>query len=930
MRRHRALGLTVAGLTGTLGLTVPAWADTPTTLYVNNTPSASCSDGGSGTKAQPFCSVPAAAAVAGPGQTVEIAAGAVYPEQVVLTRSGEPGRPITFRGGGNGPNVQASGSTRTAVVVTGAHDVVLANLSANGGVSVTGSDRITLDGVWAFGRNAQPAVDVSGGSHDVAVVRGVAGADRPTPAVRITGSSGTLVGRVQNRYGWQGPLVSAVDAPDTTIVNNGGTSGCGSGAVVSGDSPRAIIVNNIFTSSASTVCTAADKGPLISVSASAAGTAHVRYNVLRSESGAALYSWAGTEYTTVADYRAATGEGTADVVVPTGANPAGNLSPATDSADTTVAGIPTPDRVGGLPADDPRVANTGTGHGYLDRGPIELQAVLDSVTVAVDEAWAPYGTTVTATAAPVTNWPGAPIDYTFDFGDGTKVTTQDAKASHTYTAACSCQVTVTAANPGSTSSRSGSTAVKVTEAGELRAALAVRKRPVGTDDSNFHVSPLSVEAQAFDTVLPWPVAGATFDFGDGTAPQSFTALQWVGHVYAAPGDYVVTVTVRDVKGGVSTTSTTHHVAYAQNAYTAAPPFRLLDTRSGAGALKGGSSLTLDVSTGFYKSDGSRTGLSPEAVVLNVTATKATADTFVTLWPSGQTRPTVSSLNVKAGRTVANLVTVPVGADGKVRLYNHAGQSDVIVDFVGSYQRNTGDQFAATAPTRLSDTTLAGGAIRTIKVTGAAGVPVGASAVVVNLTAASPTAGGFLTAYPHGSTPPTVSSLNFAAGQTVANQAIVPIGVDGSIDVYNLTGTTRVVVDVVGYYRYGSKGWFTPTVPVRLIDTRYDGAKAPLGAGATLGLPVGGTHGVPADATTAVLNVTAVQPTTAGYLTVWPHGAGRPATSNLNFGAGQTVPNHVTAQLGAGGAVDVYNFSGSTHVIADLAGWFSDWHPPYEG
>ncbi|MFD4245034.1 hypothetical protein ACFWP3_26120 [Streptomyces sp. NPDC058525] len=57
----------------------------------------------------------------------------------------------------------------------------------------------------------------------------------------------------------------------------------------------------------------------------------------------------------------------------------------------------------------------------------------------------------------------------------------------------------------------------------------------------------------------------------------------------------------------------------------------------------------------------------KAVVLNVTVTDPKSDGHLTVWPSGTTRPDSSNLNWTTGRTVANLVTVPVGADGKVEI-----------------------------------------------------------------------------------------------------------------------------------------------------------------------------------------------------------------------------------------------------------------------
>jgi len=119
-------------------------------------------------------------------------------------------------------------------------------------------------------------------------------------------------------------------------------------------------------------------------------------------------------------------------------------------------------------------------------------------------------------------------------------------------------------------------------------------------------------------------------------------------------------------------------------------------------------------------------------------------------------------------------------------------------------------------------------------------------------------------------------------------------------------------------------------PARLADTRpgqmtVDGAFAGGGAvpgGSTANLTVTGRGGVPATGVGAVvLNVTAVDPTTPSYLTVWPAGETRPNASNLNFAAGQTIPNLVIAKVGANGQVSIYNNAGATHLVVDVAGWF---------
>jgi hypothetical protein len=118
------------------------------------------------------------------------------------------------------------------------------------------------------------------------------------------------------------------------------------------------------------------------------------------------------------------------------------------------------------------------------------------------------------------------------------------------------------------------------------------------------------------------------------------------------------------------------------------------------------------------------------------------------------------------------------------------------------------------------------------------------------------------------------------------------------------------------------------VPYRVLDTRNGtGApQAPVGPSQTITVQVTGVAGsnVPATGVAAViLNVTVTNPTSASYLTVFPTGATQPVVSNLNFVAGQTVPNRVIVKVGNGGQVTIYNAYGNVDVVADVGGWFTD-------
>jgi hypothetical protein len=125
------------------------------------------------------------------------------------------------------------------------------------------------------------------------------------------------------------------------------------------------------------------------------------------------------------------------------------------------------------------------------------------------------------------------------------------------------------------------------------------------------------------------------------------------------------------------------------------------------------------------------------------------------------------------------------------------------------------------------------------------------------------------------------------------------------------------------------GTYVGVTPARVLDTRT-GTGAPatkLGPATTIDLHVLGTGGVPTtDVTAVALNVTVVDPTAQSYVTVWPTGAPQPNASNLNFTAGTTIPNLVIAKVGTNGNISLYNHDGTTHLLADIVGYFTDGQP----
>ncbi|WP_251064712.1 hypothetical protein [Streptomyces sp. ISL-44] len=245
------------------------------------------------------------------------------------------------------------------------------------------------------------------------------------------------------------------------------------------------------------------------------------------------------------------------------------------------------------------------------------------------------------------------------------------------------------------------------------------------------------------------------------------------------------------------------------------------------------------------------------------------------------------------------------------------------------------RFVPITPSRFLDTRDGTGATKarvgpggvvTLQVAGVKGVPAsGVTAVVMNVTAVNPTEAGHVMVYPNGQPKPSVSNLNFSAGQIVPNLVTVPV-VNGKVDLRNNAGSVDLIADVTGYFtdKAATGSAFTPITPSRFLDTR-DGTganKARVGPGGVVTLQVAGVKGVPASGVTAVvMNVTAVNPTEAGHVTVYPNGQAAPGVSNLNFTAGQVVPNLVTVPV-VNGKVDLRNNSGSVDLIADVTGYYS--------
>ncbi|MFE5808557.1 hypothetical protein [Streptomyces sp. NPDC056491] len=478
-----------------------------------------------------------------------------------------------------------------------------------------------------------------------------------------------------------------------------------------------------------------------------------------------------------------------------------------------------------------------------------------------------------------------------------------------------------------------------------RAELVCTTAPCGAEEVSVGtVTPNTAQSGSVATLTVTGTAlgmSSTVQLTGGPAPLTATTvsvsddgrtLKATVDLRSAPaGIWNIRVTVLNSSYSGGTLTVTPPPSSGLGTYKPITPTRLMDTREGLGVPKAKVGAAGTVTLQVAGTAGIPAGAT--AVVLNVTATEATAGSFVSVYPNGTTRTSASNLNFTAGQTIPNLVVVPV-VNGKVSFYNHAGSVHLIADVAGFYTTDgSGSTYKPITPTRLMDTREGLGVPKarvgeagtvTLQVAGTAGIPAtGVTAVVLNVTATGPTAGSFVSVYPNGTTRTSASNLNFTAGQTIPNLVVVPV-VNGKVSFYNHAGSVDLIADVAGFYTTdGSGSSYKPITPTRLMDTR-EGLGVPqakVGEAGTVTLQVTGAAGIPAGVTAVVLNVTATEPTAGSFVSVYPNGTTRTSASNLNFTAGQTIPNLVVVPV-VNGKVSFYNHAGSVHLIADVAGYYT--------
>ena len=464
-----------------------------------------------------------------------------------------------------------------------------------------------------------------------------------------------------------------------------------------------------------------------------------------------------------------------------------------------------------------------------------------------------------------TDTPPATITgYSIDFGDGsTPQTNTTGTFNYKYAWAGTYTATVTVTDSASTTTTAsvtittggsdytpyGPTRILDTRTGTGAPAAAVGpngvlKLTVAGAGTAGNLIPTGVTAVAMNVTVTGPTrAGFITAFPDGTAAPNASNLNY-GTGETIPNLVVVQVgpdgvvdlqnssagsvqLVADVVGYYSQTKASQYVSIS--------PYRLLDTRTGTGTsglikqIPANTSITVPVGG----ADGNTIPASGvTAIAANITATNPRSNGFITAYPSGESLPNASNVNYGHNQTVANMADVPVGSDGQIVIHNTSSSSvDVVIDVSGYFtdlvNAGTGvatDSYLPTAPLRWLDTRTSSWGYGPLQPywyyyqLGAYSTDSGVTSMVINATVTDTQHNGFLTLYPVNTQTandiPNASNLNFAAGQTVANLAFVPLGTtplgDGSspsdgfigywFGAYNASnGSTDLVLDQEGLF-----------------------------------------------------------------------------------------------------------------------------------
>jgi len=511
----------LAAAVSAVALLVPGAHGTATSIFVDQA-NPNCSNSGTGSVTQPFCTITAAGGKVVPGTTVQVASGN-YPEKVsvksgtadaAVVYTAAPGATVTV-GSGQVSGFVASG--KSWVTING---FVVTQTTGNGIDLSSGSSNLTVsnNNVSYSGQPASGLVKygirVSGVTDSV--IKGNTVHHNTDSGIAVVGSSARVQvlnnNTYQNARGYQRAAagIRVADATDNTIAGNithdnedsgvesypgatntliydnvsydngdhgfdnfgttnqriiGNTAyhNVTAGINVEGNSSGAVVENNISVDNGiNSPRTHSD----IRIERGSTTGAVVDYNEVWLNTSDVLYIWDSTNYSTLAAFRAASGQGAHELW----ADPKWRdlsardfhltwSSPGVDSADSSVAGQPGSDVEGTARIDDPFVADTGTGpRTYDDRGAYELGAgdmdAAPTARLTLTPTSGVFPLAVHADASASTDPDATPVSsYRFDFGDGTVGAPQtQPTVDHTYTTSGTFTVTVTVTDTAGKSS----------------------------------------------------------------------------------------------------------------------------------------------------------------------------------------------------------------------------------------------------------------------------------------------------------------------------------------------------------------------------------------------------------------------------------------------------------------------------------------------
>lgn len=416
---------------------------------------------------------------------------------------------------------------------------------------------------------------------------------------------------------------------------------------------------------------------------------------------------------------------------------------------------------------------------------------------------------------------------------------------------------------------------------------------------------------------------------DGAAPDT-------GLLQASDGNFYGTTSI--LGGGTGGSGTVFRLSgpSANDAqFVPATPCRLVDTRE-THPIEGGTwQIFIVPQLGACDIPATATAYS-----LNVTVVPQRRLGYLTIWPTGESQPAVSTLNSPDGRTKANAAIVPAGANGAVSVYV-TDTSDVILDIDGYFTAPTQGslQFYPLTPCRVVDTRNGSnqpqglgppsfGAMETRELPVLSkspclrNLPNQPLAYSLNVTASPNPAGqplSYLTVWPSDEPQPTVSTLNNPTATVVANAAIVPAAANGDISAY-ARNSTDVIMDINGYFAVaGQNGLsFYPTPPCRAYDSRSNNGQ-PFHGERTVNI-VDSQCAQAGNAQAYVFNATVVPGGPLGYLTLWPDSEPQPIVSTLNAQDG-FVTSNMAIVPNINGSIDAYA-SALTQLILDISGYFA--------